>query len=573
MYNYTDLVISEYLKHDGDTDTHLRFSAANNIEITAGGNKIMRFEGNAVELVVNEDSADIDFRVESNNIAHMLFVDGGNDKIGIGFSAPENVLTIKQTENATESNITQDSDTWGVLVETGNYAADRFVGMIAHRNANKEAQTGIWSEITSSGSLMHLGTSADYDTGVNVKNMTLKHDGTVNFPGSITSVGTLHVGKDSSASSSVIEIGCGSGDYKLSVFNSSFSTNGAFVSDGATLDADDNLSGGLSIISRHASGQIRFYTGGYADGYKRLHIDDGGNVVMQTGKGLYFDGGSNTYITEGSGDTLNFYTGGNNTMTLNDHLLITGQLRVYDGAQMGGRLYYSDSSNILTLEANEVSGDNMRIKANNAIYFDDAGGTVVAINGDYLGVGQNSPSKDIHIQRADCGVACRVAYSSTYWTDYSYDFIDCGASTHWDIRMAGDTDFLFYNDGVAKKSSGAGDWANYSDSRLKTNIEDLSVDALATLNSLRPVEFNWKKEELYNTPKDSNGKSYGFIAQEIESTMPQLVTEGELPRDDEQREYVDEDGMAKSTELGHMASLYIKAIQQLTSRIEALENA
>ena len=519
----------------------------------------------------NEINSSLALRLGSGGSTTMYL--DSSQKVGISTASPENLLTIRQTENATESNITQDSDTWGVLVETGNYTADRFVGMIAHRNANKEAQTGIWSEITSSGSLMHLGTSADYDTGVNVKNMTLKHDGTVNFPGSITSVGTLHVGKDSSASSSVIEIGCGSGDYKLSVFNSSFSTNGAFVSDGATLDADDNLSGGLSIISRHASGQIRFYTGGYSDSYKRLHIDDSGNVVMQTGKGLYFDGGSHTYIKEGSGDTLNFYTGGNNTMTLNDHLLITGQLRVYDGAQMGGRLYYSDSSNILTLEANEVSGDNMRIKANNAIYFDDAGGTVVAINGDYLGVGQNSPSKDIHIQRADGGVACRVAYSSTYWTDYSYDFIDCGASTHWDIRMAGDTDFLFYNDGVAKKSSGAGDWANYSDSRLKTNIEDLSVDALATLNSLRPVEFNWKKEELYNTPKDSNGKSYGFIAQEIESTMPQLVTEGELPRDDEQREYVDEDGMAKSTELGHMASLYIKAIQQLTSRIEALENA
>ena len=70
---------------------------------------------------------------------------------------------------------------------------------------------------------------------------------------------------------------------------------------------------------------------------------------MQTGKGLYFDGGSNTYITEGSGDTLNFYTGGNNTMTLNDHLLITGQLRVYESTQMGGRLYYTDSSNLLTL--------------------------------------------------------------------------------------------------------------------------------------------------------------------------------------------------------------------------------
>ncbi|MDP6587642.1 MAG: tail fiber domain-containing protein, partial [Anaerolineales bacterium] len=190
-----------------------------------------------------------------------------------------------------------------------------------------------------------------------------------------------------------------------------------------------------------------------------------------------------------------------------------------------------------------------------------------------VGIGTNEPVRDIHILRASGEVSCRVAYNGSYYCDYSYDYMDCATSTHWDMKFGGSPDFLFYSDGVAKKSSGAGDWANYSDSRLKTNIEDLSVDALATLNSLRPVEFNWKKEELYKTPKDSNGKSYGFIAQEIESTMPQLVTEGELSRDDEQREYVDEDGIAKSTELGHMASLYIKAIQQLTTRLEALENA
>ena len=130
-----------------------------------------------------------------------------------------------------------------------------------------------------------------------------------------------------------------------------------------------------------------------------------------------------------------------------------------------------------------------------------------------------------------------------------------------------------YNDGVAKKSSGAGDWASTSDERLKKNINDLSVDALAVLNSLRPIEFKWKEEELHKTPKDSDGNTYGFLADEIKSVMPQLVTEGELPKDSADREYVDEDGIAKSTELGHMASLYIKAIQQLTTRLEALENA
>ena len=34
--------------------------------------------------VFNEDSADVDFRVESNGNANMLFVDGGNDVVGIG---------------------------------------------------------------------------------------------------------------------------------------------------------------------------------------------------------------------------------------------------------------------------------------------------------------------------------------------------------------------------------------------------------------------------------------------------------------------------------------------------------
>jgi len=35
-------------------------------------------------VVINESSADVDFRVESNGNANMLFVDGGNDRIHIG---------------------------------------------------------------------------------------------------------------------------------------------------------------------------------------------------------------------------------------------------------------------------------------------------------------------------------------------------------------------------------------------------------------------------------------------------------------------------------------------------------
>jgi len=51
--------------------------------------------------VFNEDSADVDFRVESNTNQHMLFVDAGNDRIGINTSTPTKTLQINGNCKAT----------------------------------------------------------------------------------------------------------------------------------------------------------------------------------------------------------------------------------------------------------------------------------------------------------------------------------------------------------------------------------------------------------------------------------------------------------------------------------------
>ena len=49
------------------------------------------------EICFNEDSADIDFRVESNGNANMFFVDGGNNRVGIGTNSPTQVLDVQGT--------------------------------------------------------------------------------------------------------------------------------------------------------------------------------------------------------------------------------------------------------------------------------------------------------------------------------------------------------------------------------------------------------------------------------------------------------------------------------------------
>ncbi len=69
----------------GGTDSGLFSSAADKVNVTTGG--VERLEIGSSEVVFNDGSNDVDFRVESNGNAHMLFVDGGNDAVGIGTSS------------------------------------------------------------------------------------------------------------------------------------------------------------------------------------------------------------------------------------------------------------------------------------------------------------------------------------------------------------------------------------------------------------------------------------------------------------------------------------------------------
>ena len=76
FFNRTDSD-SRYVNVDGDTMTG---------EFKANGG-----------AVFNEDSADVDFRVESNGDTHALFVDAGNDKVGVFTSSPNAKLAVSGT--------------------------------------------------------------------------------------------------------------------------------------------------------------------------------------------------------------------------------------------------------------------------------------------------------------------------------------------------------------------------------------------------------------------------------------------------------------------------------------------
>jgi len=66
---------------DGSEDGSLE------IDVRQGGTHKSRILSNATETVFNDDSADLDFRVESDSDTHALFVEGSSGNVGIGTSS------------------------------------------------------------------------------------------------------------------------------------------------------------------------------------------------------------------------------------------------------------------------------------------------------------------------------------------------------------------------------------------------------------------------------------------------------------------------------------------------------
>ena len=86
------VTIGDSIIHSGDTDTKMRFPAANVISFeTAGADRLAIGTG---EVVVNDPGNSIDFRVEGDTGANLLFVDASADKVGINTNGPNELFSV-----------------------------------------------------------------------------------------------------------------------------------------------------------------------------------------------------------------------------------------------------------------------------------------------------------------------------------------------------------------------------------------------------------------------------------------------------------------------------------------------
>ena len=85
--------------------------------------------------------------------------------------------------------------------------------------------------------------------------------------------------------------------------------------------------------------------------------------------------------------------------------------------------------------------------------------------------------------------------------------------------------------------------------RYKKYVKNLNTET-DNIYQLRPVHFRWR---------DDNRRDYGLIAEEVEKIYPDLVTKGD-------------NGDALGISYTKLTALLVKTIQELTDRVEKLEN-
>ena len=90
LHTFAQIYVDSHDADSGTEDGRIIFDVS---QAGTDGVEHLRIQGGSV--IINDASANIDFRVEGDTQTHLLFTDGGNDRIGINQSSPLALLSTK----------------------------------------------------------------------------------------------------------------------------------------------------------------------------------------------------------------------------------------------------------------------------------------------------------------------------------------------------------------------------------------------------------------------------------------------------------------------------------------------
>jgi hypothetical protein len=314
-------------------------------------------------------------------------------------------------------------------------------------------------------------------------------------------------------------------------FNGSANVTGALTSVG-------NITGTGAVTLTATSGTLGLTATGAniitatTNGVERVRIDTSGNVGIGTSSPAY-----RLDIKGGNGNQLRIDNAGEQFTQL--HLMNNGATRA--------DIYYNNLATALNIRNIQSGPLVFETNATERARIDSSGSLLWAKSADSpLTNGIQFHTDGTNVARLSVGGA-----NSTGATGLSIYSTTAGA-----FRF-----FVSYSGQINATSTSI---TAISDQSLKENIRDLET-GLTEIMALKPRRFDWKAETQLNE-KDVAG----FIAQEVEKVLPELVYDYQYNADETK----------KSLKMGDILPTLVKAIQEqqaiitaLTARVEALEGA
>jgi hypothetical protein len=479
-------------------------------------------------IVVNQDSADVDFRVESNNGAHMLFVDGGNDRVGVYTSSPEGRFDTQGTGYFGFQNYSTQATQLALVLRgepvSGVYAQSRF---------NFYTQPG-----TTDNGIARMHIKSQYGGDAESSELfTFTSNGKLGIGTALPST-FLHIQQGagttptlSTGTRFVIQRNTFGGDPNgIAIIAGNNTTDGAFIDFGISTDADI---GKIKYDTQNNTFQF------YANAIERFRIEPTEVVVNDPSNDVDFrvesNGNTHMLFVDGGNDAVLFGTTSTDPVSGN----VAGASIKAQGNIQASR----DDGVVISGNRKSTDGDIFELRKDGT-----AVGTIGASGGDLIiGTG------DTYVRFSD-GVDTLLPVTNT-GADRD-NAMDLGYSS---VRF----DDIYATNGTIQTS----------DQNEKNTITDSDL-GLDFVNRLTPKSYIF------------NGKTrthYGLIAQEVETVLSDIsktstdfagFIKSDISEEQDGSEY--RYGLRYNEFIAPM----IKAIQELKAdndalraRIETLENA
>ena len=501
------------------------------------------------EFSINDDGIDLDFRVESDNSTHALFVQGSDGNVGIGQSPSATSVYIVGLQIGEQANLS------GHIDGTGAGSATYLSNNIVHNSGYKYINADLGSLYSQASGIHSFDRFVSGSAGASataINQMKIDASGNVGIGGVASPAKLLTV----EGSGIVTRFGTSSAYYEMD------GTNGLLNYTGTLLRIQQT---GMDAIAIDTSGNVGI---GETSALAKLHIkaQDVGSITLNTEGDDFLIEGTNagmSIISADAGDSSIVWgspsdeTGVLAKWNHNANIFYFRTSKSSAKFVLGG----GDSVNTMTLdganvgigvtpEAWQSTRPAIQIGTKSAISSYNTDGRTLVTTNDYV------TSSGTHTYIADGYAMGYEQYSGSHrfqvgssgtagngitWVNALH--IDPNARIHTTtnglVASATNAGFSFYNDQFYTATTGTG--TNYqvrlyngnglvgsittsgsatafntsSDYRLKENV-DYDWDATTRLKQLKPARFNFIVD-------DTNIVD-GFLAHEVSSIVPEAIS-------------------------------------------------